>query len=484
MIKHGRKAKLSEEAKMKLMEKSYICDRLVEKWKKTDIGWGLADLYTKNPTKARNVALLVENQEKHLKRLTETIISQSFGTRPENVLKVVRIGTANSNRGDFCTEFPLTTTDDAIYFIDMLYESTLRGSTASELIYEKINRYYAGEMEETASTSTGTQFSITANKYPIIAGKTLVMYSRRLVGIESTAGTITPVITSGSANLTSSPTATYQTVAAASGVVKVEFDTSVTGSNIVILTQFDSEKSTLHDQYGKVSLSVRKERFNARPMPLGYTFTTMTELVLGTTGIGNVEDMLVSTVADEHSKSRDYKAVGILRSIALTQTQYTFDADFAAAGEISNKSHAQKILAKIGTIGGAIRDDLKRGEINKIICGSQALEYLKFHDLWVTDTTQVRTGVYLAGKLDAIDVYCCPADTSLVSNNEMILTWKNPLEGMDVGLAFGVLTEITASLAYPQFYTDANVASVEDYLILNKKFVKLLTISNLTKAFS
>lgn len=484
MIKHGRKEKLDEEAKMHLMEKNFICDRLVEKWKKTDIGWGLADLHAKNPQKARNVALLVENQEKHLKKLTETIISQSFGTRPENVLKVVRIGTANSNRGDFCTEFPLTTTDDAIYFIDMLYESALRGSTASDKIYENINRYYAGEMQETAGASTGTQFTISPTYYPIIGGKTLVMYQRRLVGIESTAGTITPVVTAGVPNLTASPTATYQVATAATGVVKVEFDQSVTGTDIAVLTQFDSEKSTMHDYYGKVSLSVRKERFNARPMPLGYTFTTMTELVLGTTGICNVEDMLVSTVADEHAKSRDYKAVGILRSIAKTNTAYTFDADFGAQGEVSNKSHAQKILAKIGTIGGFIRDDLKRGEVNKIICGSQALEYMKFHDLWVTDTTQQRTGVYFAGKLDNIDVYCCPADAALVANNEMILTWKNPLEGMDISLAFGVLTEITASLAYPQFYTDANVASVEDYLILNKKFARLLTINNISKAFS
>jgi hypothetical protein len=61
-----------------------------------------------------------------------------------------------------------------------------------------------------------------------------------------------------------------------------------------------------------------------------------------------------------------------------------------------------------------------------------------------------------------------------------LLTYKNPEEGMDVGIAFGVLTELTASLAYPQFYVDGNIASVEDYLPLNTKFVRLLSIENLT----
>ena len=140
MIKHGRKENLQETAKHYLQDRKQRQEFLVEKWSRVDVGAKLKELYSKKPERARNTAMLIENQEKHLKRLTESIISQAFQTRPENVLKVVRIGSANSNRGDIFTEFPLTTTDDALYFIDMTYQDSLRGATADQKIYENINR--------------------------------------------------------------------------------------------------------------------------------------------------------------------------------------------------------------------------------------------------------------------------------------------------------------------------------------------------------
>jgi hypothetical protein len=482
MEKHGRKApNLSSEGEAYLATRKTIGNKLVEKWNRTDVGVKLDALYDKNPQKARNTAILIENEEKYLKKLNEAIISQNFQTRPENVLKIVRIGSANSNRGDIFTEFPLTTTDDAIYFIDMIYESALRGSAASDKIYENINRFYAGEMYETSTTgTTATQYSITLGTVPVVKGKIWILLDREFVGYDDGNGTI--VNAPGNTKLKVVPTSTYQTVTSYTlGTLKLEFTDAVAAtSTIVVLAQFDSESSTLFSSYGKVSLSVSKKRFNARPMPLGYTYSTMTELMLGTTGLGNVEDLLIGAVGDEHAKSRDYKAVGLARSLALQNTQYTFDTNFAANGEVSDKLHAQKLLPKIGVIGGAIYDDIKRGKVNKMICGSQAIEYVKKHDLWKDDTTQVRTGVYFAGKLSDIDVYVCPADASLVAVNEILVTWKNPIEGMDTCLAFGVLTELTASLSYPQFYVDGNVASIEDYLAITPKFVRLLTLSNLT----
>lgn len=479
MLKHGRKQNFQEDAKNYLATRKLRQEKLLEKWSKVDVGAGLIDLYNINPERARNTALLVENQERHMKRLTETIISQTFQTRPENVLKVVRIGSANSNRGDIFTEFPLTTVDDAIYFITMTYEQSLRGSTAGEAMYEKINKYYAGETYETVSSGSTTSHTITCLNAPLVKGKVLILIGRELVahdmnshGTSDTTGTLTIV---NSAKITSG------TVVYSSGVISLTLPVSTAAADVVAITQFDSENSTLYDQYGTVSLTVTKERFNARPQPLGYTYSSMLELMLGTEGLGDVDDLLVGAVGDEHAKSRDYKAITLARSIALTNgSAYTFDTNFAAAGEVSDKMHAQKLLPKIGSIGGLIYDDVKRGMVNKAVAGSQALQYMKKHDLWKDDTSQVRTGVYKAGTLSDIDVYCCPAESAMVANDEILLTFKNPLEGLDIGLAFGVLTELTASLEYPQFYKVGNIASVEDYKPITKKFIRLLKLTNLT----
>lgn len=457
-------------------------ERLVEKWSKVEPGAGLGDLFSKYPDRARNTAQLVENQERYMKRMTETIISQTFQTRPENVLKVVRIGSANSNRGEIFTEFPLTTVDDAIYFITMTYEQSLRGSTADEKIYEKINKYYAGETYETVSSGSGTSHTISCLNYPLVKGKVLILIDRELVahdmnshGTSDTTGTLTVLNT---AKITSG------TVVYSTGVVSLTLPVSTAAASVVAIAQFDSEKSTLYDQYGTVALSVTKERFNARPQPLGYTYSSMLELMLGGEGLGDVDDLLVGAVGDELAKSRDYKAITLARSIALTNNSgnpYTFDTNFANAGEVSDKMHAQKLLPKIGSIGGLIYDEVKRGKVNKAVAGSQALEYMKKHDLWKDDTGgQVETGVYKAGKLSNIDVYCCPAEAPMVANNEILLTFKNPLEGLDIGIAFGVLTELVASLEYPQFYKVGNICSVEDSKPITKQFIRLLRLDNLT----
>ena len=488
MLKHGRKddgKKFTEaEAQKYLRERRNNQERLLEKWSKVDIGAGLVELHNDSPERARNTAQLVENQERYLKNLSEAIISQSFQTRPENVLKVVRIGSANSNRGDIFTEFPLTTVDDAIYFITMTYESTLRGATAGQALYEQggDKRFYAGEQYETASSSgTGTSHTINATYAPLVKGQVVILIDRVYAANDAsnhgTSGT------TGSLTINDTTRVTSGTINYTTGVITLVLPVSTAPTSVIALTQFDSEDSTLFSSLGTVSLTVTKERFNARPMPLGFNYSRMLELQLGTEGLGDVDDMLVGAIGDEHAKSRDYKAIALARSIALRNNSgsaYTFDTNFAGQGEVSDKLHAQKLLAKIGSIGGLIYDDVKRGVINKAVAGSQALQYMKKHDLWKDDMSQVRTGVYKAGTYSDIDVYCCPAEANLVANSEILLTFKNPLEGMDIGIVFGCLTEMVNTLEYPEHFKRGFLSSVEDYKPITTEFVRLLNLTNLT----
>jgi len=478
-MKHGRKSPeaLREQAQSYLQRQKREGQILLEKWSKTEIGTGLRKLYKENADKARRVAKSIDNMERHLKQLNETIISQNFSTTPENVLKIVRIGTANSHRQDIFTEVPLSTTDDALFFIDMTYENTITGKqqTAADKIYEKAYHTSAGTAEYKSQAGSGTSQSIALDKYPLLPYKTLVTVDGILVAQDDGANGWT-------AFANQNYTVTGGTITYSSGAITLTTTESLTGKTVIVYYEFDSEQSTMYTSYPKVSLTVSKKRFQATPQPLGYTYTTMTELLLGTTGLGDAEALLIGAVGDEHAKAKDYKAIRIAKSVAKSNPTYTFDTDFAAAGEISYKSHAQKILSVIRDIGGKIYDDIKRGEVNKVVAGTQAVTYMTFHDLWKGNASANKTGVYLAGWLDGIEVYQCPAqsgDTALVQSNEMLLTYKNPLEGLDVGIAFGVLTEITASLAYPQFYTDANVASVEDFMVVTGKFIRILSLSNL-----
>jgi hypothetical protein len=489
MLKHGRttdavKQELSEHIITRNKKGEIYC----EKWMKNTVGGkDLQSLAMNNPSKARNVAMALQMQEAYLQTLSESVISTNFSVRPENLLKAVKIGVANSNRGEIFTEYPLQTTDDAIFYIWMTYESSLRGSTAGQRIYENINQFYAGEQAISSTLATGNgvtkNFTLAAvSPLNLIPRTVNLIVGGAIVAKDDGAQNFVDFSYTGQPAVLDSTAA--NTISYTTGIAVLNFAVApANGAPVALMYNYDSENLTnFTNNIGTVGITLDKKRFNARPMPLGYSYSLMTQIVLDTTGIGNAEELLMSTVGDEHAKSRDYKAIQRARQVALGNPIATFNADFAAVGEISLKSHAQNILKAINEVGAAIYDDIKRGMINKVVAGSKVLPFLKLHDLWVDDMAQPRSGIYKAGRLSDIDVYVCPAATDILNSNEMLLTYKNPQEGMDLTIVFGVLTEIDAALKYPEFYTKGYKATVEDSIVVNTKFCRLMQVTNLNTA--
>jgi hypothetical protein len=487
-MKHGRRPDdVKQELQEQIQSRNALANRFFEKWSKTDIGRrtgkDMRSIMESNPTKARNIAIALNNQEKHLKSLSESIVSTSFSVRPENLLRAVKIGVANSNRGEIFTEYPLQTTDDAIFYIWMTYEQALRGSTAGDRIYEKINQFYAGEQAISATLGTGTgaqtSFSLAAvSPLPLIPRTVNLIVGGALVAKDDGAGNF--VDFANGAVLSTSAT---NTVSYTLGTCTINFAVApILGAAIQLMYNWSSENESNFTSLGTVGITLEKKRFNARPMPLGYNYSTMTQLTFETTGLGNAEEMLMATVGDAHAQSRDYKAVQRGRQIAMGNAMAYFNADFAAEGEVSLKSHAQNITKAIGEVSASIYDDIKRGQVNKAVVGSQVLPFLKLHDLWKDDLTQPRSGIYKAGSVSDIEVYACPADAAILNKDEMLLTWKNPQEGLDLSLVFGVLTEIDAALKYPEFYTRGFKATVEDSIVVQPRFCRLLQLTNINAA--
>jgi hypothetical protein len=487
-MKHGRNLdSAKQELQEQIQTRNALANRFFEKWSKTDIGRksgkDMRSIMESNPTKARNIAITLNNQEKYLKSLSEQVVSTNFSVRPENLLRAVKIGVANSNRGEIFTEYPLQTTDDALFYMCMTYEQSLRSAVAGDRIYEKINQFYAGEqaMSGTLGTGTGAQtsFSLAAvSPLPLIPRTVNLIVGGALVAKDDGAGNF--VDFANGAVLSTSAT---NTVSYTLGTCTINFTVApALGATIQLMYNWSSENESNFTSLGTVGITLEKKRFNARPMPLGYNYSTMTELAFETTGLGSAEEMLMQTVGDEHAKSRDYKAIQRGRQIAMGNAMAYFNADFASEGEVSLKSHAQNIIKAIGEVSASIYDDVKRGQVNKAVVGSKVLPFLKLHDLWKDDLTQPRSGVYKAGSLSDIEIYVCPQEATILNNDEMLLTWKNPQEGLDLSIVFGVLTEIDAALKYPEFYTRGFKATVEDSLVIQPKFCRLMQLTNLNPA--
>lgn len=482
-MKHGRQ-KMSEgdmQAEvMRLFEsKAKLGEAAVSKWAETDlVGKEILDLYAKNPTKIRKAALMLENQEKVTKALLkEQLYSTAFGTnlKPENMMKAIFLGAANSKRGDMFTEMPLTSTDDALFYIQSTYELTQRGATAGNRSYESIAPYYSGE-EFFGAIGAGNGVLTNFVSAPM-APLPIIPFTIRI-----TLNGATVAVDDGNGNLVGAllNPALQNDVDYATGVITLNF--LVAPANLVPIAcvyQWNSEDALNYAQYGVMSLELVKTRFNARPMPLGYRISDMTQIMFETTGLGDAKDYMTMAVAQEHARAKDYRAIAEARRVALGNPVATFNTDFAAAGEISHSSHAQRIVPEIGRVGAAIYDTLKRGGITDIIAGARATEYMKSHNLWKDVTGDAKNGVYQSGTLSDMKVFTCPADAALVASNEMLLVYKNPQEGMDVSIIFGTLAEIDASLRYPNFVTEGNTCVIEDKKVINGQFIRLMQLQGL-----
>jgi hypothetical protein len=131
----------------------------------------------------------------------------------------------------------------------------------------------------------------------------------------------------------------------------------------------------------------------------------------------------------------------------------------------------------------AVFNDLKRGSITKLVAGPGACTYLKFHKTWVDDNTQPRIGLHLIGRFNGIEVYKCPTDNNLVANNEIIGVHKNEANEGDCSIVFGTLIPMfdAGTLSYPQtFKTEGALAHFGDKKVVESKYVRMLTLSNLS----
>jgi len=484
-MKHGRQTqspeKMQEEVMRLYSDKSRLGEALASKWGKTKlVGPELAKIAESNPKKAGRASIALNNQEKVLKAIIkENVYSTTFGSsvKPEHMLKAVFLGAANSHRGDIFTEYPLTSTDDALFYIQATYEQSLRGATAGARSYESVKPYYSGEeYYGSVGTGTGAQTAFTSaamSPLPLIPWSVRITVAGAIVAQDNGSGTLVGTLLNS---------ALTNTIVYATGVVTLNFTAApALNAAIAVSYQWNSEDASNYSSYGTMALELTKTRFNARPMPLGYRISDMTQIMFETTGLGDAKDYLAQAIAQEHSRARDYRAIARARQVALSNATATFDTDFAAAGEISYKSHAQRLLNEIERVGAVIYDDIKRGGITQVVAGAKATTYAKNHDLWVDDNSEgiTKNGLYKSGRLSNIDVYTCPADSSLVATNEMMIVYKNPTEGLDTSIVFGNLAEIDSSLRYPNFVTEGNSATIEDAKVTNAKFVRLLTLSSL-----
>jgi hypothetical protein len=469
-MREQKNAELREQRNQMLSERNDNADRLFEKWSRTrGIGEGLDVIREKDENKARALSIILENQENHLSRLTETQISNTFSTTPENVLRVVRLGYPNSVRGELFLEWAMETARDSIYYLSSVYANAKRGSTSGASAKESAAFRYAMEVE---SESLGTGDGSTTNFTMTLANPPLRPYTVRVL-LDNV-----PVGNDNGSNFITGTTISSGTVDYTTGEIDITFTTAPTAAGaLVIEYNYDSEVSSQYVDLGSIELQLRDYQFRVKPHPLYVSWSKMTELLINTTLNIDAEEALIKGAADEIKKSLDFHAIRLAYQTAKGHTAVSFDIQ-GAVGE----SEVDRMMAFSKAINGAadkMYNTLQRGGVTKLVGGPSAVTQVMLHSRFDASNRQPRVGAYREGSLDGIDIYKVP--NSIIPDDELMAIYKNEQTPEDVSVAFGSLIPLykTQTLEFKEFYSETGLSYFGDAKVLQGNYLQRIQFQNL-----
>ena len=461
---------IREQMKKKLSERNETADRLLEKWSKTPvIGAGITDLRDKNETKARNLAFMLENEETHLANLTETQISSSFQTTPENVIRIVRLAYPNSVRGELFLEWGMETARDSIYYMHPVYGKTKRDAVKDQRILETAEYRYPTEIEREAmdQAADGSQraFTHTTAIHPFRPYTVKILVDGTPSGVDDGAGNLHGNGVAGTVN--------YQT-----GVVEFTFDTApANGVAIEVEYNYDSEVDTNYSQIGSIELQLKDYQFRVKPKPLYISWSKMTELLLNTTLNIDAEEALIRGAADEFKKALDFESVAMGWRVAKSHTAVEFDCKGAVGEpEVDRMNAFSKAIESAGDL---MLDTLMRGGVTKMVGGPKAVTQVMLHSRFDASTRQPKVGIYRAGTLDGVDIYKAPSQ--VIPNDQIMCIYRNELVPEDVAIAFGTLVPLykTQTLEFKEFYKETGMAIFGDSKVLQPVYLQRIQLNNM-----
>ena len=464
-------ARLREEMKKKVSERNERADILLDKWQENvEFGNSIESLREKDENKARNLAIILENQENHLSALTETQISSVFQTTPENVMRIIRLGYPNSIRGEVFLDWAMETAHDSIYYLHSVIGKSKRDGVKGSNIVESHDYRYASEIEiDSVGTGTGSESNF--------SGSTAVQNNRPYSVKVLVNGT--PVASDdGNGNFISSNgvsgTFNYQT-----GAYDITFATAPeSGAEIEIMYNADTEVASNYANIGDIELQLKDYQFRIKPRPLYISWTKMTELVLGTTLKIDAEEELMRGVAEEFKKSLDFDAVARAYAQIKNRTVIeTFDCKGAVGEpEIDRMNAFTKAMDNAGDL---IYNKLLRGGVSHLVCGTKACNQIKLHSRFTKTGEQPKIGVYRVGELDGVAIYKAP--NFLIPQDEILTNYKNENVAGDVSIAFGTLVPLymTQTTEFKEMFKELGCASFGDAKVLNPQYLQKIKLTNI-----
>ena len=467
-------------------------DRLIESWSRRpgEVGQKIREAATTSISRGRLMAGVMENQEAHLGTLRESVVSTAFRMVPENAIRVVQLGFGIANRSEIFYEFPMQTPKDTVFYLDPIYSTSTRGSTAGNIMYQDPNYRYASlnDIENIATgDGTTTVFNLATGTLlvPIRPGSVKITVtpsggSPIVVATDDRNGNLLAVQLNGTGGISIGGDVTAGTINYATGqIIGLTFSAALASGTLIQADyNFSGEDPNNYSQIQEVDIQLRAYPFELREFPVEIIVSNMTKMLLqGTVNI-DAQEAIVRNSGGELGKALDFYSINLGMMYARANgTSVTFNYQ-GAVGE-SEIDRAQSVTRYIAQAGNNMYKSIQRGGVSKIVGGPSAVEMLKLHARFSSAGAQSNVNVYKVGSLDTIDIFKAPV--SLVGDTQLLCVYKNPDVPEDVALAIGTYVPLFASdaVTFKTMQTEQGLAWYGDQVVLQPKYLQLINITNL-----
>ena len=422
-------------------------------------------------------AFMLENQAKHLKRLSEETRALSVGPFLKFVFPVIRRAAVRLVATQIASVQPMTGPIGGVAFYRPRYATDKGQVVAGQEMNKTFNKWYSSNFidGETIGTGNATLTSFSANmKFPRILAGTMRVLTRTngtvtagtLVGTDNGTGGFTPVaggpLAGGSVN--------YQ-----AGQVQVNFTAAQDGLDILIEYKYDNE---LNPRIPEVQLDIAIQEIRAESRKLKSLASVEAADDLRALWGRDIDADLVAHMSDEMTAEIDREIAGT--ALNAVEGVAVLDWDRATPSGVSDPEHLQSLVIRLSEASHIVHRRTQRAPTNWIITSSEIAALLDTMPGFasVDDGHVYQGGIMKGGVLNRKwVVYVDP----LFPQDEVLMGYQGP-SILDTGLIYSpyVPMEITPNFVDPNdFSLRRAIRTRHKITLIRPEFFSKVKISNL-----
>ena len=316
---------------------------------------------------------------------------------------------------DVCGSVAMRSRQQLIPYFKFVAENT-KGETAAGTVLSSpfVNRQgmdpnFTGRVVKNETVSEGTEITTTgALVYtPVLPGSVTVQT------VES--GTVTAYTDGADGILYDSTGAQAGTIEYSTGAVELTSAPAASEGNSIRATyQYDNE-TVGADQYGQYGAKMAKgylqlDEINmvAEAHELACYWSIYSAFAAQQEYGSNIGDIAKEAAVAEITAEINSSVFADLAAQASYRPQFNWDASPVLTGAVVPSDYLNMFKLKLGQAAASVYQATRISVPNRIICGSNAAEYMKMIDGFVADNATDNVGPYYAGALDQFRIYVDP----------------------------------------------------------------------------